>query len=313
MAEGEGRERLWLRPLGLLALGVAFALGQPFVLAAVPFALLGFALPGAGFGGLFLGAVALALVFAGEPGSGFWYLERGWAILAGGWFVAFTLAWPDRPFLPRALGAVAGGTAQAGALLWALGGWSTAEWLVRSRIEASVGATLELLRAFTREGVDPALSGTVATTAEAQSILFPALLALATVAMLGVAWWAHVKLATGSGRGLEGLRSFRFPDPLIWVLIAGIALLLAAEWTGGWGRVGANMAVFMGGLYALRGAGVLVFLAGGMSLLGGLVVAVGMVLAGPVLVAAAMAVGVGDSWWDLRARATAARSDGGDR
>jgi hypothetical protein len=313
MTGGAARERYWLRPLGLLAVGLALAVGQPFVLVAVPFALLAFLMPGAGVGGLLLGALALALVFAGEPGSGFWYVERGWAILVGGWFVAVSLAWPHRPFFSRALYAVAGGSFWSGAILLALGGWASVEWLVAERIQASAVATLEVVRLISGQGADQGLTETVMATARAQGVLFPALLGLSTLATLGVAWWAHLKVATGSSGGLGALRNFRFPDPMIWVLIAGLLLLLLAGWSQGWGRLGANLAVFMGGLYALRGAAVLLFLAGGASVLTGIVVAVGMILAGPLLLTAAMAVGVGDSWLDLRARQAQARGDGTDR
>lgn len=312
MTGGRAGERLWLRPLGLLALGLALAVGQPFVLVAVPFAILAFLWPGAGVGGLLLGALALALVFAGEPGSGFWYLERGWAILVGGWFVAVSLAWPERPFLTRGLYAVGGAVLWAGGILLAIGGWQPMEWLVEERIQASAVATMDLVRAFSGGGPGSGLWETVQATAEVQAILFPALLGLSTLATLGVAWWVYTKVATGSDRALGALRNFRFPDSLIWLLIVGMSLILLAGWTAGWGRLGANLVVFMGGLYALRGAGVLLFVTGGLSLLSGILVVVGLILAAPVLLAAAMAVGVGDSWLDLRARRQEAGADGLD-
>jgi hypothetical protein len=159
-------------------------------------------------------------------------------------------------------------------------------------------------------GGEGGLSETVQATAEVQGMVFPALLALSSLATLGVAWWVHVKVMTGSSLGLGALRNFRFPDPLIWLLIGGLVLVLLAGWTGGVGRLGVNLVVFMGGLYVLRGAAVLLFLSGGLSVLAGILVAVGMVLAAPVLLAAAMAVGVGDSWLDLRARRLGQGSDG---
>lgn len=316
MTAGGSRERPWLRPLGLLAAALALTVGQPLVLVAIPFALLAFLAPGAGVGGILLGAVALALVFGGEPGSGLWYLERGWAVLVGGWFVAASLAWPHRPFFTRGLVALGGGAVWGGAVLFATEGWPAVEWLVQERIHAGAAGTLELVRIVTG-GADGGLSETVQRTAEVQGLLFPALLGLGSLATLGVAWWMHVKVVTGSGLGLGALRNFRFPDPLIWILITGMVLILAAGWTAGWtagwGRLGANLVVFMGGLYALRGAAVLLFVSGGLSVVTGLLVAVAMVLAAPILLAAAMAVGVGDSWLDLRARHLDAGGDGLER
>lgn len=310
MTSPVGRERLWLRPVGLLALTVALAVGQPFVLVLVPFALLAFLMPGARLAVFLLGAVAGGIAFAGFPGSGLWYLERGWAILVGGWFTALTLAWPARPFLPRALGSLAGAAVWATAVLFALDGWSRAEWLVAERIQASAAATLEVARLLGGAGEPGALSEAVARTAGVQELLFPALLALSTLAALGLAWWLFVRTASGTGAGLGPLRNFRFPDPMIWILIGGVALGLAAGWTEGWGRLGANLTAFMTALYAVRGGAVLLFLSGGVSLVGGVLVTLALVLAAPLLVAGATVVGVGDSWFDLRARAL--RTSGGD-
>ena len=61
----------------------------------------------------------------------------------------------------------------------------------------------------------------------------------------------------------------------------------------------------MGGLYALRGVAVLLFLAGGVTGLGLVFLAVGMLFLSPVLIMGALVVGVGDTWLDLRAKAMA--------
>jgi hypothetical protein len=60
--------------------------------------------------------------------------------------------------------------------------------------------------------------------------------------------------------------------------------------------------VFMGALYALRGVAVVLFLAGGVSLLGGIFLALGLLLVAPVLMTGAFVIGLGDTWLDLRAR-----------
>jgi hypothetical protein len=201
--------------------------------------------------------------------------------------------------------------ALAGALLLALDGWARVDWLVNARIQAGAAATMQMLRLLSGgEGGGGAMGEAVQRTAELQAGIFPALLGLASLAGLGVAWWFWVRLARGSGTGLAPFRGFRFPDALIWVLIAGIALVLVAGWSSGWGRVGVNLTVFMGALYVLRGAAVLLVLSGGIGILGALLLGLGLVLAAPVLLAGAMVVGVGDSWVDLRARAL--RTGGGD-
>jgi large subunit ribosomal protein L9 len=120
----------------------------------------------------------------------------------------------------------------------------------------------------------------------------------------------HCRLTTGSRDGLGEIRKFRFPDPLIWVMIVGIVLVLAGEWGVGSGRVGANLVAFMGGLYIFRGAGVILSLTGSLSWLGSIALLAGVIFASPFLLATAMMVGLSDSWFDLRAR-LGGRGDGG--
>lgn len=303
MAEEAGGQRRWLRPLGLFGLVVALAVVRPLVLVGVPFALLALFASGRRVRALVVAAAILALIFAGGPAGGLWYLERGWAIVVAGWFVALTLAWPGQPFVPRAIASLAGAAAWCAVTLVGVGGWDRAQALVTARIEEGAASTLELLGAAgDTGGAGGAFAETVQRTAEIQGVLFPSLLGLATLAALGVAWWLYLRIATGWNGGLAPLRSFRFPDPLIWVLIGGLALLLLGGWSEGWGRLGTNLAVFMGGLYALRGTGVLLFLAGRVTWPGAILVGVAAIVVPPLLLASAMAVGVGDSWFDLRAR-----------
>ncbi len=313
MTEEGGRARRWLRPLGLFGITLALAVGSPFVLAAVPFALLSFLIAGQRLSGLFAGAFAFALVFSGSPGDGFWYVERGWALLVGGGFAAITIAWPHRSFVERGMLAVLGGAVWGSGILTAVRGWPAVEAMVRRRIEASASVTLEVMGGWAGEAGEGGLAEAVMRTSEIQMILFPALLSLSSIAALGVGWWMYVRWVEGSSQGLGSLRGFRFPDPAIWVLIAGVVLVLLAGWTEGAGRVGVNLIVFMASLFALRGAAVLLFVTGGVSFAWGILLAVGLFLAAPVFLTGAMMVGVGDSWLDLRARSAGAGSTGSDQ
>ena len=110
-----------------------------------------------------------------------------------------------------------------------------------------------------------------------------------------------MRLAIGNDEGVGPLRDFRFNDHLVWLFIGGLVVLglgpgEAAE------RAGTNMVVFMGGLYALRGAAVVVFLSGGLSLMGFVLVLIGVVLLPPLLLFGALVIGLGDTWLDLRSR-----------
>ncbi|MDG2283350.1 MAG: hypothetical protein P8L45_09525, partial [Longimicrobiales bacterium] len=82
-------------------------------------------------------------------------------------------------------------------------------------------------------------------------------------------------------------------------------LLVVTRLSEGAVRVGANMTVFMTALYALRGAGVVVFVNGGLSLLGILMFILGVLFAAPLVVGFAALLGIADTWLDLRARAEA--------
>ncbi len=69
-----------------------------------------------------------------------------------------------------------------------------------------------------------------------------------------------------------------------------------------WSEAGTNALVFMGALYALRGAAVVVFLYGGLNLLGMIVFLFGLLFVAPIVIMAAMVIGIGDTWLDLRSR-----------
>jgi len=243
---------------------------------------------------------ALLVAWGAGPEPGLWFLERGWALLAGGWFLALTLRWPELGLTSRSVAAVAAATTSAAVvLLGSPGGWTVVEWAVRGRLEQGAAAAAEVLRMMgsTREaGGEEALLGLV----ETQLYLLPALLALATVAALGLAWWVIVRSTTGRRGALAPLAEFRFPDPLIWLLIGGVILLLVGG--GPWVRMGVNLVVFMMPLYALRGAGVILGVRGGLSPWGWLLVSMGMIFAAPALLFGAFLVGLGDTWLDLRAR-----------
>ena len=303
MEAGRVRERSWRRPLALLAVAVMLAVGQPLVVVAITFGMLAFLAPGVRLAVRLFAAVALGLTFAGEPTGGFWYLERGWALVVGGAFVALSVARPGSSFLFRGMAAVAVGAASVGLAGLVLGGWEQIDWLITQRVEESVSASLQAFAILGGGEAQPGLQETLSMAGQMQDVLFPSLVALSTLAALGVAWWLHVRVGLAATEGgLGPLREFRFHDALIWAFIAGLVLLLLTEWSAGWGRVGTNVVAFMAALYLLRGAGVLLFLWGGVSWAGGLLLMVGILIAGPVLALAAMLVGVGDSWFDLRRR-----------
>jgi hypothetical protein len=276
----------------------------PGVLIGVPLLLL---LAARGFGNVLGGAVAglVVLIVAGGRGGledGLWYAERGWAIVLGGVFTAFSLIKPTWRLTSRALAATATTAVFVGGLLLIRGeAWMRMDAAVGRLVQSELDATVQMLTA---------LGGSSAVTQETLAIMqdlasvrvavFPALLALESIAALGVAWWARARLLGDRDRGLSPLRDFRFNDHLVWVLVLGLLLLVLQS--GGAARLGSNALVLMGALYALRGAAVFVFVSGGMSLFGYVAFALLLVLVPPVTLGTAALIGIGDTWLDLRSR-----------
>lgn len=296
----------WPRVAALFLAAVTVSVLEPGVLIALPFLLL-VLFGGTGRAALVLAAGVAALVVAsGSQRSGVWFLERGWAFLIGGWFLALTLRWPSSRFLTRALGSVAGAFAVV-ALFFGLRprSWSVVDFLVTDQIRAGVASALAVMSTVGgADAVPPELSDAIYRTAEVQGLVFPALLGLSSVAALGVAWWIYVRMARGSDQGLRPLAEFRFNDQLVWVFIDGLLLVLIGPGQA-LDRAGTNAVVFMGALYALRGAAVLMFLTGGMSVMGGVLLALAMIFVAPVILAGMLVVGLGDTWLGLRERARA--------
>jgi hypothetical protein len=299
-------ERTWPRAAGLLFITVILSLfTSAGVLVAFPFLALTMVL---GLRRLPAAAAAIFAVFVavGVPArGGVWYFERGWAVVLAGWFVVLTMRWPRSRFFPRALAAVAATTALVGLLLIVRpSSWSMVDWVITEGWMRTVSFVAQMSIESDPEAYSAADLNTAYEWTAQFGRLFPALLGLSSLSGLAVAWWAYVRLSSGSGLGLGPLRDFRFNDHLVWLLLIGLAVLVFGAGEG-WTSGGGNAVVFMGGLYAMRGAAVLLFLSGGVTGLGFLFFLVGTLLLWPVLIPGALLLGVGDTWLDLRSRAEA--------
>lgn len=292
----------WRRALGLFVVAAALSVVNPAVLVGVPLVFLALLHWPRKVLGWVLGGVVAAFLWGRGPSSGFWFLERGWGVLLGGWFTALTFRWPGTPFFARGLGAVAGALGTAAAFFAVRPGvWAVVEWSVTERMEAGIRWALRAMEAAMGPEVGSSVLET--STQEAMAlhrVVFPALLGLASLASLGVVWWLRGCFAVGEGEALRPLKEFRFSDQLVWVFIAGLAGVLAVSGKGA--VLGTNAAVFMGSLYALRGLAVLLFMTGGLSVFGGLLLLAGMVFLAPLLIGGLFVLGLSDAWLDFRAR-----------
>jgi hypothetical protein len=295
----------WPTVLGLVLVTITFPVVNPLQLVLIPLALLLVALPPRSTGSLLLALALVVLAFIGPRGT-LWNVERGWALLLGGWFIVTVLLWPGRSLTARAVAATAASVASVAVLIAVQGGWAALDETIASHYRTvAEGVT----RSWPARGVDGDVL--LAWTGEVPARLFPALTAIGSMAALALAWLASGRL-TGSPRRVGRLSEFRFPDPLVWVLIGGLALMLlpAAEWAP---RLGLNLVVFMGALYSLRGLGVMVDLV--VAMVGSnvavlVVLAVVALLLYPILVAGTVLLGVTDTWLDLRSGRRAVNDEG---
>jgi hypothetical protein len=292
--------RGWPRAAALLGVVIAtsWTIVHPAVLIAVPLLVL------LGAGGLrgvapMIGFVLATIVVARGSRDGIWYTERAWGVLIGGGFLGLSMAAPRWSISSRALGTVMGSLVIAAAVLaFRTDAWAAIDSAMAVTARTSIEMLLAWLTPYAREAPTPEM---VTAAVESQAALFPAMIAIASMASLAVAWWIRTRLMGEGDQGLAPLREFRFNDHLVWLLITGL-LLTFVQWGEAFARLGSNALVFMAALYTLRGAAVFVFLSGGLSALGYALMLVGVIIAAPVFVSMAMLIGVGDTWLDLRSR-----------
>ncbi len=293
------------RAVALTAVVFLAAIVQPAVLIGIPLLVL------IGLAGIrsvtafMVSVVAMAFVVLG-PRDGLWFAERAWCLVAGGAFAAWSIAFPAWRLTSRALASIGSAVAACFAFLaLRTDAWATLDWTVSDRLRAGFAAWLDALTVL-RDGQvpSPALVSAIYQTFEAEAAVFPALLAIETMCALGVAWWLYLRLVAPGAQALGPVSRFGFNDHLVWLMIAG--LVLVTGWASdGATRIGANLAVFMAALYAARGLAVGVFVSGGLSLFGSVMIVLGMLFAAPVVVGFAVLLGVADTWLDLRARVSA--------
>jgi hypothetical protein len=303
-----GRGWALLRASWLLLAVVLLSPISPLVLVGVPLALLLLAFCNREVLALVVAAVVLATAFTGLPDAGraLWIAERGWALLLGGAFVLTTLARPRDRVISRALYAVAAVFAVIAVhSLFQPGLASELDWWIASELRDAAGRAYDAISTISASGQNgwvERFGATVFDWAEVQVVVYPAFLALASIAALEVGWFVVARF-WGTRSALGPLKDFRFSDQLVWVLIGGLALLVLP--IGGLaGRVGENAMLFMGGLYLVRGIAVMAWLAAATitSTWVAALWAICALLLYPMVAGAALAIGLSDTWLDLRAR-----------
>jgi Predicted membrane protein (DUF2232) len=260
-------------------------------------------------------SVWMLLQPAGEAGTQYDQMARGWAVLLAASFGLVSLWNTTTPFFVRALTAV--GVATGIAFLIALSSPSGmarfqhagGEELTRRTsnmievIQASLDdpqsrATLDKLPGV--EEVDERAIDTMREIPARAATVLPALLAIESLAVLALGWGLYRRLTPVQiGPPLSPLTEFRFNDQLVWGVAVGATLCLLPAFEQG-KNAGYNLLLFFGALYLIRGVGVLGWIARGKWLL-----IIVLTLIPQVFIVVTLALGLGDTWLDLRKRAKA--------
>lgn len=301
---------------GVLVVALSISPVSPLLLVLIPLGLMLVALKPNDISALITGLFLLALTFGSglaSPGSD-WFAQRAWALLLGGGFVIATLTLRRATLLERSLGALLiGGVAIAAAgmirpeVVVGLDGW------MAERIQL---ASVLLLDWTTSVDSSPDVAAStvraITTWTAVQKQVYPAFLALGSLPALAIGWYLLGRL-TGRPEELIPIRAFRFNDQFVWLFAAGLAVY-ALPLGEAAVRIGQNATVFMAVLYVVRGLaiGVWILKAAGVSLLTWVLLAIVTALLYPVALGATFAVGVGDTWLDVRGRLerSATRSSG---
>ena len=246
-------------------------------------------------------------------------LQGGWALLVAASFGALALIRRDvtEPFLPRALRAIAMSMGVALLVTVAVPGGPAR---AADGVAAEAGRRAEESRTGWRQmtglpewkdfAAQNPSAGEMSDLVEAQLItlpasarsLFPSLAALEALAALALAWAMYHRLGRARiGPPLGSIREFRFNDHLVWGVVGGLALVLLPG-AAVIRSIGANLLLFFGALYTIRGIGVFMWVASPGQLATALLVVFSL-LFWNVLGVMALGIGVGDTWLDWRSRA----------
>jgi uncharacterized protein YybS (DUF2232 family) len=252
-----------------------------------------------------LAAVCWTTIWLNQSGTLAAQFARAAAVLLTGTFLALTLWRPSGRF-SRVLAA----TALAGIALTVWMGHLGVEWSeIRRAVEHDLWSYNREL--MTRLGDAASSSGAQALLDEMSGtihtigLLFPALLTVAGVAGLRLAWsWHHRIARRPLGAPLPAFSAFEFNDQLVWGWIVGLALCLLPL-PKLWTTIGVNLLMVCAILYAVRGLAVF---AAGSKRVPGAVIATLTIIAMfllPFVVGGLTLLGLADTWLDFRRRLAA--------
>jgi hypothetical protein len=221
-------------------------------------------------------------------------------------FLALTLWYPSARF-SRALAATA--LAGGALLVWMTHldvGWGEIQRAVEHNLWTYNRDLLMRLSEATRARSDAegALYG-LSSMARMVASLYPAFMALASLAGLRLAWnWYHRIARYPQGSAPAPFRAFQFSDQLVWGWVLGLALSLLPSTNPG-AFIGGNLLLVWAVLYAVRGLAVFSAGSGRVSVPVIAAVSVVALFLLPFVLAGLTLLGLADTWLDFRRRLVA--------
>lgn len=252
----------------------------------------------------------IALLAAGLGSVGLFTpeVEIGWALMkafALGIAVAFGLL-----SLRGRLSVLARSALSLTVTILTLAGWCLYRGIGWSQIQGSF--TTVMREAYRRL---PELASDPATQQQIRDLIAPALESVGTiarvipgtvtlVAFMGLALaarWEHRIARAPRGLAPVPFRAFRFNDHLIWGAIFTLTLMLLPLPPSG-RTVAANLLVVWAGLYGARGLAVVSALLAAAPVLFKVLAVVLAVVVNPLALGGCLAIGLADTWLDIRGR-----------
>lgn len=251
---------------------------------------------------LAISLVGIAAALSGGTGLGPVLLRLSGGAVSGA-FVLLSLR-SRGPVFPRALLAVA--LAGLGLAAWAgIGGigWNGIESAFTDMLRASYQAMVDLAgsEGSSRQDMEKFVAPFIQAAPEVARVM-PAVLALQALLGLVLAWEWHHRISLSPLGDPPGIfREFRFNDHLVWGAIFTLGMVLVPL-PSPIAVFAVNLLIVWVGLYAARGLAVVAaFLAPAPVLLRALTVGFAVLLL-PLVVGASVALGLADTWLNIRGR-----------